>query len=51
VVDSAVNRKYLWFVLGIISLLVYYYGQRGSSEDSSEVYVPVKKPETAEQFA
>ena len=51
VVDSAVNRKYLWFVLGIISLLVYYYGQRGSSEDTSEVYVPVKQTETAEQFA
>ena len=34
-VDSAVNRKYLWFVLGIISLLVFYYGDTQSSEESA----------------
>lgn len=32
-VDSSVNRKYLWFVLGLISLLVHYYGRRPPSEE------------------
>jgi O-antigen ligase len=50
-VDSAVNRKYLWFVLGIISLLVYYYGQRHPSEESAEDYEPVTKAEAVKQFA
>lgn len=32
VVDSSVNRKYLWFVLGLISLLVHFYGKQPTSE-------------------
>lgn len=32
VVDSSVNRKYLWFVLGLISLLVHFYGTQPTSE-------------------
>ncbi|MBT8488491.1 MAG: O-antigen ligase family protein [Gemmatimonadetes bacterium] len=32
VVDSSVNRKYLWFVLGLISLLVHFYGKQPTPE-------------------
>lgn len=35
-VDSSVNRKYLWFVLGLISLLIHYYGTRAPSEEVAD---------------
>ncbi len=34
-VDSSVNRKYLWFVLGLISLLVHYYGANPRSVEAA----------------
>lgn len=50
-VDSAVNRKYLWFVLGIISLLIYYYGQNQSVDETVEEFEPIKEIETTNQLA
>jgi O-antigen ligase len=34
-VDSAVDRKYLWFTLGLISLLVHYYGSGSLLEETA----------------
>lgn len=50
-VDSAVNRKYLWFVLGLISLLVYYYGNSQPIEETVDESNVVAPSETANQLA
>jgi O-antigen ligase len=49
-VDSAVNRKYLWFVLGIISLLIYYYGYSQPQVKTMDGVEPVGEIESANQF-
>ena len=49
-VDTAVNRKYLWFGLGLISLLVHYYGLNEPVEETAEEPKVVKRLGTAEQL-
>jgi O-antigen ligase len=36
-VDTSVNRKYLWFVLGIITLLAHHYGRHPGATGQEEV--------------
>jgi O-antigen ligase len=50
-VDSAVNRKYLWFVLGIISLLILYYGDIRSSEEPADEFESAGDIKAVKQLA
>jgi len=50
-VDSAVNRKYLWFVLGIISLLILYYGDIQSSEKFADEFESAGDIKAVKQLA
>jgi hypothetical protein len=41
-VDSAVDRKYLWFVLGLITLLLRYFGEGGAIKTDQRQEVVAK---------
>lgn len=49
-VDTAVNRKYLWFVLSLITLIVHYFGMSQQIEETVDEHNADLQIGTAKQF-